>query len=105
MPTRDQLELIGPGGEIRFYDLAPAKGLTNIGRHPDNDIVIDNPGVAPFHAVLYHRQKPYQIILMAQDGKTTAGGRPLQPRTSHTLQNWDTIELDGFTLVLLEDSP
>src|SRR3990170_4180455 len=102
MTTRDQLELISPTGEIRFYTLDPARGITNIGRHPDNDIVIDSPDVSAFHAVVYHWQKPIQIILMGADGKTTVGGQPVQSRTSHPLQNWDTIELDGYTLVLME---
>jgi len=46
--SHNQLEIIGPGGRIEFYELDPGKGVTNIGRHPENDIVIDSPTVAPF---------------------------------------------------------
>jgi pSer/pThr/pTyr-binding forkhead associated (FHA) protein len=58
MPAQDQLEIITPSGDIRFYDLDPRQGIANIGRHPDNDIVIDSLHVAPFHAVLDYSQKP-----------------------------------------------
>ena len=105
MSLRDRLEIIDPAGEIRFVDLDPIQGLLNIGRHPDNDVVIDSPDVSAFHAVLDCRQKPYQFILLGQAGKSFAGGQPLQPRLSHPIRNWDAIELNGHTLILLENSP
>ena len=40
-----QLELIFPNGDIRFLNVEIEKGVVNIGRHPENDIVIDAPGV------------------------------------------------------------
>ncbi len=60
MPGRDQLEIINPGGEINFYDLESG-GITHIGQHSDNQVVIDSPGVAPFQAVLDRREKPYHL--------------------------------------------
>jgi hypothetical protein len=48
MPSPDQLEVISQNGAVAFHDLDPGKGLTNIGRHPENDIVIDSPAVADF---------------------------------------------------------
>ncbi len=102
MPAHDQLEVIAPDGEIKFYDLSPAKGITNIGRHPENDIVIDNPAVAQFHAVLDHRQRPYQLVVVTQDNPTSISGEPVLPNVPHTLRTWDTIELNGHSLVLVE---
>ena len=102
MPAYDQLELIAPSGEIKFYDLDPSRGITNIGRHPENDIVIDNPAVAPFHAVLDHRQRPYQLVVVTQDNPTSVGGEPVAPNVPHVLHTWDTIELNGHSLVLVE---
>ena len=102
MAAHDQLELIAPNGEIKFYDLDPAKGITNIGRHPENDIVIDNPAVAAFHAVLDHRQRPYQLVVVTQDNPTSVGGQTIQPNVPHPLHSWDTIELNGHSLVLVE---
>ncbi len=94
MPPLDRLEVISPSGDIKFYELDPAHGVTNIGRHPDNDVVIDSPAVAPFHAVLYHQQKPYQLIFIGE-----AKGRAL------TLSNVDTLQVDGYALLLLEGEP
>ena len=34
MPSLDRLEINSPAGEIKFYELDPARGVTNIGRHP-----------------------------------------------------------------------
>jgi hypothetical protein len=102
MATNDQLEIIGPGGTIRFYDLNPGKGFANIGSHPDNDIVIASPEVAPFHAVLDHRQRPVQLIVLGKGGATRVGGQPVQPNSARPIANWDTIELDGHSLVLME---
>src|SRR5436309_10141814 len=102
MPAYDQLELIAPSGEIKFYDLDPRRGITNIGRHPENDIVIDSPSVAPFHAVLDHRQRPYQLVVVTQESPTSVGGEPVAPNVPHALNTWDTIELNGHSLVLVD---
>ena len=75
MPSRDQLEILSPEGRISFYDLDPVKGITNIGRHPANDIVVDSPGVAEFHAVLDHRARPFQLVLLAVGEGNFAGGQ------------------------------
>jgi hypothetical protein len=102
MPTQDQLEIISPSRETEFHDLDPDKGITNIGRHPENDVVIDIPGVALFHTVLDHQQKPYQLMLLSQGGETTLGGQPLPTNVSVDFHSWDTLEIGGYTIVLLE---
>lgn len=102
MAAKAQLEIINPSGETEFHDLDPGQGVVNIGRHPDNDIVIDSPGVAAFHAVLDHRQKPYQIMVLGEEGETRLQGRVLSPNIFEELDEWDTIEVDGFTIILLE---
>ena len=61
MPAIDQIEIIYPNGEVKFHELDAGRGITNIGRHPDNDVVIASAEVALFHAVLDHRQKPYRL--------------------------------------------
>ncbi len=93
LPSPDRLEIIGPDGQVTFYALDPAQGLTNVGSHPDNDIVLEGPGIAPFHAVIDHRQKPYQLLRLGID-------RPTEPPTS--LNNWDAITLEDYTLIYLE---
>jgi hypothetical protein len=104
MVGQDQLEIIAPNGQIVFFDLDPGKGVTNIGRHPDNDVVIDSPGVALFQAVLDHQQKPYRIMILSDEGDIRLGGQRLAPNVFQELQNWDSVEIDGHALILLEAS-
>jgi hypothetical protein len=101
MAAQDQLEIINSHGEIRFHILN-GSGITNIGRHPDNDIVVDSPVVAPFHAVLDHQHKPYRLIALNSEGAIKVSGQLLQPNIPKELRNWDTIELDGHSLILME---
>jgi len=102
MASQDQIEIINSHGEIRFHTLN-GSGITNIGRHPDNDIVIESPVVAPFHAVLDHQQKPFRLVALNNSaGPIKVSGQILQPNAPHILHNWDTIELDGHSLVLME---
>jgi hypothetical protein len=104
MANQDQLEIIGPGGEIEFHALDPDKGVTNIGRHPQNDIVVDSPDIALFHAVLDHRHKPYQLMVLSDEADTVVDGQRLAPNSFRELRNWDTVEIDGYTMILLEGS-
>src|SRR3712207_324945 len=102
MAAQDQLEIITATGHIEFYNLDPGKGLTNIGQHPENDIVINDPDVAPFHAMLDHRQRPYQLILLSQQGYTRLRGQQLSPDGGDALQNLDTLQLGSYTVILVE---
>ncbi len=100
--ANDQLEVIAPNGEIKFFDLNPGRGITNIGRHPENDLVIDSTDVALFHAVLDHRQRPYQLVVVSQESETVIEGQRVQPNVPHVLQTWDTIQLNGHSIILIE---
>ncbi len=104
MATREQLEIIGPAGEVVFYNLNPAKGTTNIGRHPDNDIVLHGTGIAHFHAIIDHRQLPYQVLVLSEEGKTSLEGNPLAPNSFTPIELWYTIQLDGYTIMLVENN-
>ncbi len=102
MAEYDQLEIISPNGEVEFHILDPQKGVTNIGRHPENDVVIDSPDVALFHAVLDHRVKPYRVIVMDANGETILDGQPLASNTVAELHTKTTFEISGYVLILLE---
>jgi len=67
----DVLQLTLPDGEIRHYPLDPAGGVTNIGRHSDNDIVIDSPDAKLFHFVLDHQEVPFQLIALRETEAAT----------------------------------
>lgn len=103
MPPQDKLEIIGVDGQIEFYSLDPEKGVTNIGRHPENDVVLDDARIAPFHAMLDHRQKPYQLMVLSQEAQTSIEGELLAPHMARTLQNWDNIKFGDYTVILVED--
>lgn len=102
MPLQDQLEIIRSNGQVEFYLLNPQKGITNIGRHPENDIVLVSPGVAPFHAVLDHRQKPYTLVNLSHDSVTMLGEQTVSPNVAKPLQHRDTIRINGNTLIYME---
>ncbi len=75
--------------------------MINIGRHSDNDIIIDSPNVAPFHAVIDYRQWPCQVILLSGEGQTTMEGQQLVANSPTTMDNWNTIKVDGYDIILL----
>jgi hypothetical protein len=100
MPSQAYLEIIHPNGDVGFYPLDRGKGITTIGRHADNDVVIDQPGVELFHAVLDYRQKPYQLIILGAGGEHSSSAGDvlaLHPR--------DALEIAGHTLILFDDDP
>ncbi|PJF46616.1 MAG: FHA domain-containing protein, partial [Chloroflexi bacterium] len=102
MSETDQLEIVMPDGQVRFYDLDPQRGVTNIGRHPENDVVVDSPSIAPFQAVLDHRQKPYHLVVLSEEGDVRVGDVRVPPNTPVPLKGWETLQLDGMSLVLVE---
>lgn len=91
---RNHLEILFPDGHIEFFPLSAAAGITNIGQHPANRLVL--PGLRPFHAILDHRQEPYCLIIL---------GTGTEDRQLIELQPGDTLRLEQYTLILLAASP
>src|SRR5690606_20520925 len=79
-----------------------ARGWTGSGRHHACDIGIDGAGEAPYHALLDPRRKPYSILLLREGGPAMLEGAPLPGDAGRELHAWDTIQLDGYSLILLE---
>lgn len=98
-----QLEIIYPDGRIE-YPMLKATGITKIGRHPSNDIVVDSPGVATFHLVLDHRQTPYRLLALTQQGGTFLDGQVLPANVSTLFYSWKTLQFAGCSLVLLDEA-
>ena len=105
MADRDQLEIISPAGEVSFHELDHDDGVANIGSNPSNDIVLTGPGIADFHFLLDHRQRPYQVALLSDTGRASVGGVPLAVGEYREVHPWDSIELDGYTVILMEGAP
>ena len=102
MAKVDQLEIINPDGQVYFIDLDPGRGVTNIGRNPENDVVIDSPRVAEFQAILDHRQRPFSLVLLTPEGEVTMDGERLAANARKLVHSWDTIQMDGVAVVVIE---
>jgi hypothetical protein len=102
MATREKLEIIKDDGETLFFEIEPDREVINFGSHPDNDVVIPGPGISPFHAMLDLRQKPYRFIQLNETAETTGGDKILSPSAALEVHTWDTIELGGYHITLIE---
>jgi len=100
--TRETLEIIKANGEIFFCEIDPHREVINFGSHPDNDIVISSPGIAPFHAMLDLRRRPYQFMQLSETGETNGDQQILSPSASREIHPWDTIELGDYRITLVE---
>ncbi len=92
MSQFDQLEVVHPDGAVIFYDLDPATGIVNIGHHPDNDIVLAGDRIRSFHALVDHRQQPYQLLWLDDE---SGYPEPLSP--------WQTFRVGEYELVLVHN--
>lgn len=99
---RDQLEIIYPNGEIRFYPLGPEKGILRIGPGLENDLVIESPDLSSVQIILDYRQQPYQLIGLSQAGEIKLQGRSLPPRIPSPFYHLETVEIAGHLIILLE---
>ena len=93
-----QLEVIHPSGDISFFPLDPGRGVLNIGRHPDNDVVLSDGSLDLFHALIDVRQPPYQLILLVDSYPTS---QTAVVGTAQTLTMWDPFPLGNYTLLLI----
>jgi hypothetical protein len=80
------------------YRLNTARGITNIGSHPDNDIVIQDPAVLPFHLMLDHRQKPYQVYILSPEADVCINGVRLSGGEAKAVYDFSQIQFGGYTL-------
>ncbi len=96
MSDHFHLQVISPGGKVSFHELDPAQGLLNIGRHPDNDIILDDTKVADFQAIFYYQELPYELVSLSQTEQVS-----LVPDKTHFLQDSDTATLGDYTLILI----
>jgi len=93
MAGQEQIEIVSPHGQVRFYTLDPSLGVVNIGQHPDNDIVLDGRDVRPFHGLIDYRRHPYHYASLA-DGGGFDEERPFS--------QWDRLRIGEHELVLID---
>jgi transcriptional regulator with GAF, ATPase, and Fis domain len=83
-------------------DYAVRKALTTIGRAPGNDLVLEDPMLAPTHASLVRQGTTYTLSLSDKNGELYVNGR--RQRTAQ-LQEGDKVLLGGWHLTWSEAEP
>ncbi len=76
--------------------------VINIGRHPDNHIIINDPRVSRNHAQLRANRGRYVIFDLGSTGGTFVNGYRI---TQHVLKPGDVISLAGVPMIYGEDAP
>ncbi|MEJ5202090.1 MAG: FhaA domain-containing protein [Anaerolineales bacterium] len=76
--------------------------VINIGRRPDNHIIIDDPRVSRNHAQLRASRGRYVIFDLGSTGGTFVNGTRI---TQHVLKPGDVISLAGIPVIYGEDAP
>jgi pSer/pThr/pTyr-binding forkhead associated (FHA) protein len=76
------------------------RGVINIGRGRDNQIVVDDPAVSRHHLQLRVRFGRYMLFDTQSHGGTSVNDVPVK---EHTLQNGDVICIGTTRLVYMED--
>jgi hypothetical protein len=74
--------------------------MINIGRRPDNHLVIDDQSVSRIHAQLRVVEGRYVIFDLGSTGGTFINGKAVE---QHVLSSGDVISLSGFPLVYGQD--
>ncbi|MCJ7623761.1 MAG: hypothetical protein MUO76_09680, partial [Anaerolineaceae bacterium] len=89
--------------DLELHELNPEKGIVNIGSHPDNDIVVQDPRVMPFHMMLDYRQKPYRIFALNPNADITIAGGSLPGGEAGEVMDLSQVQFGGYSLVVKQN--
>jgi hypothetical protein len=78
------------------------RDIFNVGRRPDNDLVLDDPRVSRHHLQLRLRYGRYVLYDAQSRGGTYVNG---QRTTEHILAPGDVIQIGGTSLLYMEEDP
>lgn len=98
-----QLKIIRVCGHVDVFDLHDDIGLTNIGSHPENDIVLLGMKVAAFHLLLDHRSMPPYVLVLTNEYPTTLNSAPIYLNQAKPIADGATLHVAGHTLILFHD--
>lgn len=88
-----QFKITGPQMSLTF--VAPV-GTTNIGRHPDNDLVFVHPLVSRRHAKLETTDELCQIVDLGSTHGSQVNQEQLASQKPYTLKSGDVIDIGAF---------
>jgi hypothetical protein len=105
LPLSELHESLDPAGPLAVLvmdnrQVPLDRPITNLGRHRDNDIIINDPRVSRHHAQIRLRFGRFVLFDLGSSGGTTVNGRLVQ---EHNLMSGDIIGLSGCTLIYLEE--
>jgi hypothetical protein len=84
-----------------LQEMKLARERTSIGRHTQNDIVLDNRAVSGVHAVIVMAGSDAILEDMNSTNGTTVNGQPIK---KHFLQDRDVIELAKYKISFLSEA-
>ena len=73
---------------------------TTIGRDPSNDLVLEDPSVSGFHAVVLNDRGAVSLVDLGSTNGTAMNGKRLRERTA--LKPWCSLQLGGVNLVVAD---
>ncbi len=76
--------------------------LVTLGRHIDNDIILESKSVSRYHAHIKPRQSHYTLTDLASANGTTVNGKPI---TECVLHDGDVISFGGVEMVFRDAHP
>ena len=81
-----------------------SKPTINIGRHPDNDIVLVGADVQPFHATLMKHNGSFQCVLLSPKAKLALNGK-VYAESPITINEFDRIGIGNTDIMFQSNGP
>lgn len=94
-PVQPKAELIPLSGTPDFLPILIRDPMTRIGRKKGNEVVIDNPAISRFHALIEFRDGAYFIEDQNSANKTIINDKPISPHTRVRLESGMTVAFDA----------
>jgi transcriptional regulator with GAF, ATPase, and Fis domain len=88
------------GQEVQRYELT--RKLTGVGRAPDNKLVIDDPGILPYHAQILRDGTSWVLSSLDRNAVLVVNG---QERRHYSLKDGDLVLLGGTELAFTLQEP
>ncbi len=95
-------EFTAPTQKMEFHEINYEKGILNIGSHPENDIVVQDPNVMPFHLMIDFRQSPYLVVSLNPDADIKVDGVALTDNETAEVMDISQVSFSGYSMNLIQ---